>query len=101
MSIFKDKYFIISISVILILILFWTTDENIDDDDLKGIVHDIKESKNGYTFNIETPDGENRKCFHRECPENLKLYSVKGTLSDDGTILFIEKMIILEYSLNE
>ncbi len=101
MSIFKDKYFIISVSVILIFILFWTSEKDeIHDDDIKGIVFDVKETKNGFTFFIETSDGKHEKCFFKECPEDLKSYSVRGTLSEDGTIIFVEKMIILEYPFN-
>lgn len=97
MSIFKDKYFILSVSAILIFTLFWTMDDDIEERDLKGIVFDVRESRNGFTFSVETPDGEIRKCFFRECPEIFKPYLIKGNLSDDGTILFVEKMIILEY----
>lgn len=101
MSVFKDKYFIISVTAILIFTLFWTMEDEITDDDIKGVVFDIKETKNGFTFSIETSKGDHVKCFYRECPENMKLYSVKGTFSEDKTILFIEKMIILEYGFNQ
>ena len=101
MSVFKDKYFIISVSAVLIFTLFWTMDNETVDDDIKGIVFDIKESKNGFTFYLETTEGKCERCFYREKPEDLKTYSVKGNFSDDNTIFFIEKMTLLEYCYNQ
>jgi hypothetical protein len=101
MSIFRDKYFLISLSAIIIFTLFWTMDDNIAEDNIKGVVFDIKESKNGFVFYLETSDGKCEKCFFKDRPENLKTYSVKGIYSEDESIFFIEKMILLEHHYNQ
>lgn len=93
MSVFKDKYFIICISAVLIFTLLWTFDENIDESDVsRGIVYDVNESKNGFVFSFEMTDGETQRCFFSEEPMEFGFYSLSGDLSDDGNILFIEKM---------
>lgn len=63
--------------------------------DLTGIVQDIRESSSGYTFTLGTWDGEVR-CFCREMPEELSYVGVTGSMSDDGSIFFIEHMVNLD-----
>ncbi|HKM08932.1 MAG TPA: hypothetical protein VJX93_00350 [Candidatus Methanomethylophilaceae archaeon] len=93
MSIFKDKYFIISISAVLIFTLLWTFDEDIEkSDDILGIVYDVNESKNGFVFNFDLTNGKTQKCFFIEEPVEFGMYFVSGNFSDDGNIFFIEKM---------
>ncbi len=98
MTIVKDKYFIICVSTVLISVLIWSTfnaeDEN---EDLKGIIFDIRESENGFIFMLESSQGTHQKCFFFEEPEELMAYSISGYLSEDGNIFFVKKMTLLEY----
>ncbi len=98
MTILKDKYFIICVSTVLIFALAWSSlNFKEEDQDIKGIVFDVRESENGFVFYLESSQGKCQKCFFNEEPEELMVYSVSGNLSDDGNILFVKKMILLEY----
>ena len=81
--------------VVLTLVLF--SDESMQEDlDMTGIVSDIREGANGYTFTLNTYDGSVR-CFFRERPD-LSYCGVSGTFSDDGSILFVDRLVQLERS---
>lgn len=76
-------------------------DNDLIEDDIKGVAYDIKESKNGFVFYLETSDGKCEKCYFKDRPENLKTYSIKGKYSDDESIIFVERMILLEHHYNQ
>lgn len=98
MTIYKDKYFIICVSTVLIFAFAWSTlNVKEENEDIKGIVFDIRESEKGFVFTLESSQGICQKCFFHEEPEELMVYSVSGNLSEDGNILFVKKMILLEY----
>ena len=46
---------------------------------------------------LNTYDGSVR-CFFRERPADLSYCGVSGTFSDDGSILFVERLVQLERS---
>lgn len=82
--------------VVLTLVLF--SDESMQEDpDMTGIVSDIREGANGYTFTLNTYDGSVR-CFFRERPADLSYCGVSGTFSDDRSILFVDRLVQLERS---
>ena len=98
MTIFKDKYFIICISTVLIFALAWSTlNVEEENEDIKGIVFDVHRSEKGFVFTLESSEGICRKCFFNEEPKNLMAYSVSGNFSENGNILFVKKMMLLEY----
>jgi hypothetical protein len=98
MTIIKDKYFIICVSTILIFAYAWSSsvfeDEN---EDLKGIVFDVHKSDKGFVFTLESSEGNYQKCFFHEEPEELMAYSIIGNFSENRSMLFVEKMTLLEY----
>ncbi len=98
MTIVKDKYFIICVSAVLISTLLWSSlnAEN-ENEEIKGIVFDVRESENGFVFSLESSQGIYQKCFFFEEPEELMAYSISGRLSEDGNIFFVKKMTLLEY----
>ena len=72
------------------------SDEDIVEYDITGIVHDIRETTNGFTFTIDTSNGDSKKCFSREMPRELGYYGICGNYSDDGTIFFISHMFCFD-----
>ena len=64
--------------VVLTLVLF--SDESMQEDlDMTGIVSDIREGANGYTFTLNTYDGGGR-CFFREARRSLVLRRLRDLL---------------------
>ncbi len=85
-----DKYSILGLSVVVIIGLFLVfSDDDMMEYDYSGIVSDIEQSRNGYTFSIQIHDGTVIRCYYSEIPIELGYYSVKGNFSDDGTIFFV------------
>jgi hypothetical protein len=96
-NLFKDKYFLFSVSIAIIILLssnFISDDEN----GIIGIAFDVKQGQNGYTFNLEDTDGKIIRCFTKEIPEENCLYKIKGDYSEDNTILFISSISALNRS---
>ncbi|NLN71713.1 MAG: hypothetical protein GX137_02855 [Thermoplasmatales archaeon] len=64
-----------------------------DDEGMTGIVSDVRETKNGYVFNMTVLDGTRIKCFISDSvPDDGATITVYGSFSGDGTIFFIDKM---------
>ncbi len=90
------KYIVLGLSMILVVssFLFLSDDKNLESD-YTGIVSDINQSSNGYIFILNTEDSK-IKCFYTISPEYLKYYGIIGDFSDDRSIFFVERMILLE-----
>lgn len=54
-----------------------------------GIVHDVRETENGYVFFFAGADGEDMKCWSAECPP-AGLAEISGRMSGDGGIFFAD-----------
>lgn len=86
--------FCIAVSlVILVTVVF--SDDDTENEETVGVVFDIKETKNGYTFIFEDHDSKRTKCFFRTMPKEGVVYVMNGTMSDDNTILFVSSMTSL------
>ena len=91
-----DRYSLLCISVALIIMLtVFSNREEPHEESVVGVVYDIKETQSGYTFFMEDSGGGRTKCFTRVEPIGFAVYFVKGTMSDDGGILFINSMSIV------
>lgn len=91
MNILKDKYFLMSVFCVAILITFSFLDiEEKDDDSKVGFVSDIRETQNGFVFEFIDSDGNMMKCFSKERFRLNLVYEIKGRYSDDGSMFFIE-----------
>lgn len=88
-----DRYSLLcfSIALIITLTVFIDTDEP-EDKDMIGVVYDVKQAQAGYTFFMDSTGGDTIKCFFRTEPLEYGIYSLKGTFSDDGSILFVNSM---------
>ena len=75
-----------------ILLFSYFSDERNADYQLTGVVHDVKSSTNGFLFYIDTAD-DTIRCFSSDRPEDLGLYSLRGSFSDDRGIFFVERML--------
>lgn len=86
------KYIVLGVSVILITVffVFFSDSDNLEYD-YTGIVSDISEGDNGYTFDLHV-SGDVFRCFYENEPENMGHYSVIGEFSNDGNIFFIDRM---------
>ena len=83
-------------SVIALLAVYaYFSDESNIRYDMTGIVHDIKATNNGYTFSIDTVDGDVR-CYFSERPRDLGHYSLRGSFSNDHSIFFVERMMDID-----
>ena len=88
-----DRYSLlcISISLIILLMLFINADEP-QDKDIIGTAFDIRTSQNGYTFSVDDTDGDITRCFARIEPSEFGIYLIKGKASDDGSMFFVSSM---------
>ncbi len=76
------------------------SDEEHFDYDLTGIVDDVRTSSSGYTFTVHSYESEIR-CFSKERPETLGYYAIRGNLSNDGSIFFVERMMNIDINRNQ
>jgi len=91
-----DRYVLIGLSIIFIIITFaYFSDGSNVEYDYEGFVFDIKETKNGCIFNIESDDMIIH-CYYSEIPIEFGFYAINGNYSDDNTIFFIESMFLKE-----
>ncbi|MDY0223786.1 MAG: hypothetical protein RBR05_00095 [Candidatus Methanomethylophilaceae archaeon] len=95
MKIFNDKYFLLCISVIMIIFItsYINIGTNESDDSIVGIVYDINESSKGFTFYFQDVFGNITKCFSYDKPLNNIVYLLKGSMSSDNNIFFVSEMI--------
>lgn len=91
-----DRNYLLISSVVCIVLLFsyFHDPPSQVEGGYSGIVHGIRESSSGYTFQLDTSDGTFR-CFHSTCPVELGYYRVDGEFSDDGSILFVSDMFLI------
>jgi len=92
-----DRYSLLcfSVAAIIMLAVFMNSEEPAEDKGMIGIAFDIKTTQNGYTFFLEDSDGGKIKCFVRSEPVEKEIYEIKGTFSEDGSILFVSSMKII------
>lgn len=90
------KYATIGLAVILMVMMFafYSDSDNLDPE-YTGIVSDIREGSNGFTFQLNTVD-DSFRCYSSSCPEHLGYYGVIGSFSDDDTIFFVSTLIPLD-----
>lgn len=90
-----DRYVLlcVSISVVILVITFFSPED--ENEETIGIVYEVKETQNGYTFFFADDNGDKRKCFNRVEPIEYEIYSIKGTFSDDRSMFFVSSMDIL------
>jgi len=92
-----DRYSLLcfSVAAMILLAAFVNTDEPAEERGVVGIAYDVKTTQNGYTFFIEDVDGGKMKCFVRSLPIEREIYEIKGTLSEDGSIMFVSSMLLV------
>ncbi len=93
-KIIKDRYFLICISISLVIIIsfFVIPDEDDQDQEFQyGFVYEIKESSKGYVFQFQDMDNQIMKCYYQYEPKEI-FYMIKGGMSDDGSIFFVDYM---------
>lgn len=90
-------YAIAGIAVILVIAMFVVFSEDVQDVEYEytGIASDVKESSSGYTFQLNMKDGS-MKCFCRDPVNDMGYYGITGSLSSDGSIFFIERLVLLD-----
>ena len=88
-----DRYSLLCVTVsLMILVAVFIDRDEPEDEDVFGVVYDIKTTKNGYTFFFEDSDGGRTSCFARTEPTEYGVYSIRGSFSDDGGIFFVNSM---------
>jgi len=61
-----------------------------EDNEIIGIAYDVKQTQSGYTFSLDDTDGSTMRCFARTEPVEFEVYIIRGELSDDGGIFFVD-----------
>lgn len=91
-----NRYILIGLSVLALISLFaFFSDESNADYNYSGIVHDVKQSSNGFLFYLDT-GSEDLRCYCSEQPMDLGYYAVRGSFSQDNKIFFAEVIRSLE-----
>lgn len=86
-------YVLIGLSVVIVMSIFVTFSEDESDSyDYTGIVYDIHSTTSGYRFFIQTSSGDHYRCFSYNEPVYCGYYALRGTLSEDGSMLFVSFM---------
>lgn len=86
------RYYVLGLSIILVVgIILVFSDNRMTEFDHTGIAFDVRESRNGFTFSLDTSEDVIR-CFSKVRPSDLGYYGVSGSMSDDGNILFVSHM---------
>jgi hypothetical protein len=86
-------YMVLGLSIIAAIALFASFDwDDPSDYDASGIVHDVKETGNGYVFELFTVQGFDIRCFFSSEPSDLGHYGLIGSSSSDGSIFFVFSM---------
>lgn len=89
----SSRYSVLGLAVVLVTGTFVVfSDEDLVGYEYTGIVSDIREGENGFTFTLSGPDGSGMRCFSREEPSDLGYYAVSGEFSDDGNIFFVSSL---------
>ena len=79
-------------TVFVIILFFGFSDGEYTDYEYSGIIHDIRDSSNGFVFYIDLDSGETIKCFFNDKPDDLGYYAIKGSYSDDNSMYFIKNI---------
>ncbi len=91
------SYVLIGLSVVIIMGIFVTFSEDDSDSyDYTGIVYDIHSTTSGYRFYIQTSSGDHHRCFSYNEPVECGYYGIRGTFSEDGSMLFVSSMKCLD-----
>lgn len=72
------------------------SDENMVDYDFTGIACDVRDGRNGCTFDLQTSKDGTFRCFYGGSVSDLGYYAVSGEFSDDGSIFFISSIHSLD-----
>lgn len=94
LKIVKDRYFLICVSISLVILISFFVIPNEDDEDQEveyGFVYDIKKSSNGYVFQFQNMNKDVMKCYYQYEPKE-EFYMMEGKISDDGSIFFVSYM---------
>lgn len=92
----KVRYAVLGFAVVLLVLFFCMgSDDDLLSPEHTGIVVDVNEGDNGFTFILETRDSDIR-CFSSDVPMELGYYEVIGDFSKDGRIFFVEQLIYLD-----
>ncbi len=92
-----NRYVVLAVAVVAVSALFLVFIDNpMMDFDQRGIVHDVKRTSNGYTFQMDCSDGTFMKCFSKESVSDLGHYGVSGSFSDDGSIFFVSSIHLFD-----
>ena len=98
MTIFKDKYILLSLAAVSVLMLMCAVGSFSTEGtggngskELVGIISDPSASQNGTTFKVTDRDGNETRCFYSsEMPEAHSFCKLVGKFSQDGNMFFVD-----------
>lgn len=83
-----DKYSILAISIIIIVVIFSYFQLEDDEDNIIGFADNIQKKDSGYIFYIQDSNGNSIKAFSNSIVDG-SLHKFYGNYSSDGSIFFI------------
>ncbi len=86
-----NRYTILSISIIALVLIFVSFDIGEDEEMITGFADDIEGSDSGFTFYINDGDGSRIKSFSSIRPDGM-LHEFIGSYSDDRNIFFVSNI---------
>ncbi len=87
------NYVLIGLGVVIVMSIFVTfSGDDEDSYDYTGIVYDVHSTTSGYRFYIQTSSGDHHRCFSYNQPVECGHYALRGTFSEDGSMLFVSSM---------
>ena len=92
-----DKYLIICCFSFIIVFSFAFMYNGVEgsDDDIIGVVIEMRESDSGFVFDIEDCSGMQYHCFAKNQIERNGVYRLSGSFSKDNSIFFVSEMMRL------
>lgn len=86
-----DRYSVLSISIVILILIFASFNVSEEDDSITGFADQIKSTDSGYTFMINDGNGNSVKSFSSVKPDS-GLHEFSGSCSEDGSMFFVSKI---------
>lgn len=92
--IFSDKYFLFCLLTCVLILLLSSLYVDSESNGNIGLVENLEQTSNGYTFNLLKSDGTVIHCFTSLSVSNGNIISIDNCRSGDN-IIFVNSLIVL------
>ena len=92
-----NRYIVLALAVVAVAAMLLVFSGNpLMEFDQGGIVHDVRKTSNGYTFQMDCSDGTSMRCFSKDQVVDLGHYGVSGLFSEDRSIFFVSTIFLFD-----